>query len=223
MRILVVEDDPSLRDSIERKLRKEGHITVCVDTAEAGVKAFRTAKPDFVVLDAALLSRSGMELCRIARSEGGTALIVIAANSAHADRLNDAEIGAMRVLIKPLSLNELSSLLRTVRRRAAAEPQGPPAESGSLRLDPATRSATLDGQRLGLAPKEFSLLYFLMRNQGKVFRRTELLDQVWGRNAYVTPRTVDVHIRWLRKRIEPDPGAPVRIVTQRGFGYKFER
>jgi DNA-binding response OmpR family regulator len=130
-------------------------------------------------------------------------------------------MGADDYVVKPFNMAELAARVKAILRRAQSEPASEVIERGGLIIDPRTHEATLDGKPMTLSPKEFALLLFLAKNSGQVFTREALLDRVWGKDAYVTSRTVDVHIRWLRTRIEPDPNLPEKIVTVRGVGYKY--
>jgi DNA-binding response OmpR family regulator len=148
-------------------------------------------------------------------------IIFVSARADEADRVKGLELGADDYVVKPFNLSELAARVKAILRRSTGEPVAEIIERGDLRIDPRSHEALLNGQTLTLSPKEFALLSFLARNAGQVFSRDALLDRVWGRDAYVNARTVDVHIRWLRTRIEPDPENPVRLLTVRGVGYKF--
>ena len=185
------------------------------------MRLFRKVKPDLVVLDIMLPGRSGFDFCRAVRTDGDTPIIFVSARSEEADRVRGLELGADDYVVKPFNLNELVARVRAVLRRSSGD-SSEPIERGDLKMDPRSHTATLGSRSLRLSPKEYSLLYFLMRNAGQVFSRDTLLDRVWGSDAFVNPRTVDVHIRWLRTHIEDDPNQPTRLVTLRGVGYKFE-
>lgn len=221
MKLLIVDDEPTLLETVERKLRKEGYSTFTAESAEDGMRLFRRVKPDLLILDIMLPNRSGYDLCKAVRKEAGTPIIFVSARAAEEDRVKGLEMGGDDYLVKPFHLSELVARVRAVLRRTAADAPNDAVSSGNLTIDPKSHTASIGGESVDLSPKEFALLYFLMSNAGQVFTREALLDRVWGRDAYVSERTVDVHIRWLRKRIEPTPEEPNRIVTVRGVGYKF--
>lgn len=221
MKILIVDDEPTILETVENKLRKEGFSTFTADSAEEGMRLFRKVKPDLILLDIMLPLRSGYDLCKAVRKDGSTPIIFISAKGAESDRIQGLELGADDYITKPFNLNEVAARVKAVLRRATGEPVRELVERGDLVIDPRSHEASLAGKPLALAPKEFALLYFLARNAGQVFSREALLDRVWGRDAFVSARTVDVHIRWLRTHIEQDPNLPVRLITVRGVGYKF--
>lgn len=221
MKLLIIDDEPAIVETVETKLRKDGFTTFTADSAEEGMRLFKRVKPDLVILDIMLPNRSGYEFCRAVRQENSTPIIMISAKSEEADRVKGLELGADDYVVKPFNLGELSARVKAVLRRATGEPVKEPIERGNIRIDPRSHEAFIDGKPIVLSPKEFSLLYFLARNPGQVFSRETLLDRVWGRDSFVSARTVDVHIRWLRTRIEVDANSPERLVTVRGVGYKF--
>ena len=221
MKLLIIDDEPAIVETVETKLRKDGFTTFTADSAEEGMRLFKRVKPDLVILDIMLPNRSGYEFCRAVRQENSTPIIMISAKSEEADRVKGLELGADDYVVKPFNLGELSARVKVVLRRATGEPVKEPIERGNIRIDPRSHEAFIDGKPIVLSPKEFSLLYFLARNPGQVFARETLLDRVWGRDSFVSARTVDVHIRWLRTRIEVDANSPERLVTVRGVGYKF--
>lgn len=221
MKVLLVDDENTILETIEHKLRKEGYTVFTALSAEDGMRLFRQVKPDLLVLDVMLPNRSGFDLCKAIRKEHQTPIIFLTARTADSDRMAGFELGADDYVVKPFNLAELAARVRAVLRRATGESPQEVAESGNLRIDPRTHEVTLGGKSLQFAPKEFALLYFLVRNSGQVFSREQLLDRVWGQDAFVSSRTVDVHMRWLREHIEEDPSKPVRLLTVRGVGYKF--
>ncbi|MCW5945420.1 MAG: response regulator transcription factor [Fimbriimonadales bacterium] len=221
MKILVVEDEPSLLETIARQLSKDGHTVVTSSTAEDAVKHFRLQRPDLIVLDVMLPGRSGFELAKTIRDESKMPILFLSARASETDRLKGFEVGGDDYLTKPFNLAELSARIRAILRRSKPTSEAKPINVGTLTVDPDRHEAWVRDNRLELKPKEFALLYFLASNPGKVFTRDALLDRVWGPDAYVTPRTVDVHVSWLRKQIESGNGESPRIVTVRGIGYKF--
>jgi DNA-binding response OmpR family regulator len=220
-KLLIVDDEPVIVETVETKFRKEGFTTFTADSAEEAMRLFKRIKPDLVILDIMLPQRSGLDFCRAVRRESTTPIIFVSARADEADRIRGLELGADDYLVKPFNLSELVARVRAVLRRATGEPLQEAVERGNLKIDPRRHEAWMDGKVLNLSPKEFALLYFFVRNVGQVFSRDTLLDRVWGKDAYVNARTVDVHVRWLRARIEPDSENHTRLVTVRGVGYKF--
>ncbi len=221
MKLLIIDDEPAIVETVENRMRREGYTTFTADSAEEGMRLFRRLKPDLVILDIMLPQRSGLEFCRSVRQEHTTPIIMISARAAETDKVKGLELGADDYVVKPFNLSELAARVKAVLRRASGDAVSEPIERGDLRIDPRTHEATKSGKMLTLSPKEFGLLYFLARNQGQVFSRETLLDRVWGQDAFVSARTVDVHIRWLRTRIERDSNNPEHLLTVRGVGYKF--
>ncbi len=221
MKVLVVDDEPTILETLEHRLRKEGFSTFSAPSAEEAMRLFRLVKPDLILLDVMLPQRSGFEFCRAIRKDSRVPIIFLTARGSEDDKVMGLELGGDDYIIKPFSLAEVVARVRSVMRRSSGEPARETIETGGLKIDPRTHEAWLNEQPLTLSPKEFALLYFLSRNSGQVFSRDTLLDRVWGQDAYVTSRTVDVHIRWLRERVEEDPSKPNRILTVRGVGYKF--
>jgi DNA-binding response OmpR family regulator len=221
MKVLLVDDEPTILETVEAKLRKEGYSVFTALTAEDGMRLYRQAKPDLMILDVMLPQRSGFDLCKAIRRDSKVPIIFLTARASESDRIAGLELGGDDYVVKPFNLSELAARVKAVLRRATGESSLELIESGDLRIDPRTHEAKRGGQLLPLSPKEFALLYFLVRNRGQVFSRDTLLDRVWGQDAFVSSRTVDVHIRWLRERIEDAPSRPERLVTVRGVGYKF--
>jgi len=226
-KILVVEDDRTLLDVIKYNLTKEGYT---VFAAEDGIKALegaRDIKPDLVILDIMLPGMNGFEVCRILRKESNIPIIFLSAKVDEVDKIVGLEIGADDYVTKPFSMRELLARVRAnIRRTDMVEPAETKSavtlSTGNLIIDPARRSATINGAELSLTVKEFDLLSFLLKNKGIVFNRDQILEKVWGYDYAGDTRTVDVHIRWLRQKIEEYPDEPRRIVTIRGVGYKLE-
>jgi DNA-binding response OmpR family regulator len=202
-------------------MRKEGYTTFVADTAEEGMRLFKRIKPDLVILDIMLPQRSGYEFCRAVRKEHTTPIIFLSARGEESDRVKGLELGADDYVVKPFNLSELAARVKAVLRRATPEQPMDAIVRGDLRIDPKSHEAFLGDKTLTLSAKEFALLYFLARNAGQVFTREQLLDRVWGPEAFVSARTVDVHIRWLRLHIEATPNEPTQLITVRGVGYKF--
>ncbi len=237
-KVLVVEDEPALIDTLEYNLAKQGYTVL---KAADGVKALEVARrehPDLVVLDVMLPMLDGFEVCRILRQEMNTPILMLTARADEVDKVVGLEVGADDYLTKPFSLRELmarvKALLRRVRlAREEAEthsemadaPAAPRQETlvfDDLIIDLNRREVVRGGQGYHLKPKEFDLLVFLARNRGIVLSRDLVLERVWGWDYDGGSRTVDVHMRWLREKIEQDPSNPVRIITVRGVGYRFD-
>ena len=220
MKIIVVDDEETIVETVENKLRKEGYTVFTAGTAEEGMRLYRLIKPDLLLLDIMLPQRSGVDLARAIRKDSTVPVIFLTAKASEDDRVKGLEI-ADDYIVKPFSLAEVAARVKSVLRRSGGDTPNEVLESMNLRIDPKTHQAWLDQGEIQLSPKEFALLYFLMRHKGQVFSREVLLDRVWGQDAYVSARTVDVHMRWLRERIESEPSKPNRILTVRGVGYKF--
>lgn len=221
MTLLIIDDEPAITETLEAKFRKEGFSTFIADSAEEGMRLFKKIKPDLVILDIMLPNRSGHDFCKAIRREFQTPIIFVSARASEEDRIAGLEMGADDYVVKPFNMTELVARVKAILRRSSGETVHEIIERGNLRIDPRTHEAFIDGVLTTLSPKEFALLLFLSRNTGQVFTREALLDRVWGKDAYVTSRTVDVHIRWLRMRLEQDPNVPERLITVRGIGYKF--
>ncbi len=225
-KILVVEDDRNLLDTLKYNLAREGYE---VTTATDGILAVDTArreKPDLLLLDVMLPGMDGFEVCRILRRETNIPILMLTAKAGETDRVVGLEIGADDYLTKPFSVRELLARVRAMLRRARMNAPAPeiPAliKAGDIEMDTARHSVTRSGQTLELTPKEYDLLAFLAANKSLVFSREQLLDRVWGYEYAGDTRTVDVHVRWLRQKIEPDPANPTHLITVRGAGYKLE-
>jgi DNA-binding response OmpR family regulator len=230
--ILVVEDEPALQATLAYNLKKEGYKVEVTGDGRAGVEAARRLQPDLIVLDLMLPELDGFEVARIVRSEMTAAILMLTARAEEIDRVVGLEVGADDYLTKPFSMRELlarvKALLRRTRliREEKAQLGIPTAAEkmafGDLVIDTARREVTRSDTPLGLKPKEYDLLLFLAQHKGRMLSREFILERVWGWDFIGDSRTVDVHVRWLRKKIEPDPSAPERIVTVRGGGYRFE-
>ncbi|MBC7263217.1 MAG: response regulator transcription factor [Chloroflexi bacterium] len=219
--ILLVEDEITLLDTLRYNLEKEGYT---VSTATDGVQALEIArrdKPDLIILDIMLPELDGLSVCRILRKEMSVPIIMLTARGGEVDKIIGLESGADDYITKPFSLGEFLARVRAVLRRAPSTPADR-LESGDLVVDLIGRRAYLGDKELNLTHKEFSLLVELMRHKGVALSRDLLLTRVWGYEYYGDSRTVDVHIRWLREKIEQDPSVPQRIQTIRGIGYRFE-
>jgi two-component system OmpR family response regulator len=226
-KVLVVEDDPNLLETLKYNLRKEGYEVANASDGEQAIEVARKEKPDLIILDIMLPKISGFEVCRILRKEMTVPILMLTAKADETDKIVGLEIGADDYMTKPFSMREFLARVRAVLRRtkiAAAPPAGEAAliKIGDLDMDIARHRASLSGATLELSPKEFDLLAFLAGNKGLVFSREQLLEKVWGYDFAGDTRTVDVHIRWLRQKIETDPAQPKYLITVRGTGYKLE-
>ncbi len=221
-KILVVDDEVTIRETLQYNLEKEDYdVITAADGAEA-LDLARASDVDLIVLDLMLPELDGLSVCRAIRQEQDTPIIMLTARTGEMDKIVGLESGADDYVVKPFSLGELLARVRAVLRRAPATSQQDILESGNLRLDLIARRATLSDQEISLTPKEFDLLTEFMRNRGVVLSRDLMLTKVWGYDYLGDSRTVDVHIRWLREKIEDDPSHPERILTVRGVGYRFE-
>ena len=219
--VLVVEDEPQIQELIAVNLEHFGHRVRRASSAEEAEAAIRAALPDVVVLDWMLPGESGLALARRLRADSRTRelpILMLTARAMEQDKLSGLEAGADDYLTKPFSPKELAARIKAVLRRRAPQLSGDVVEVEGLRLDPATHRVTAGDQRLQLSPAEFKLLHFLLTHPGRVYSRTQLLDQVWGDHVYIEERTVDVHIRRLRKALEAT-GHDSLIDTVRGAGY----
>lgn len=224
-KILVVDDEPTLVASLKFNLERENFRVLTATDGEAALSLARANPPDLVVLDLMLPALSGLEVARILRKETSTPILMLTARATETDKVLGLEIGADDYMTKPFSMQELIARVRALLRRSAAGPEAPPANvatSRDIRVDLTRREVTRAGRVLRLKPKEFDLLLFFVRNPGRAFTREQLLNQAWGYEFAGDTRTVDVHVRWLRQKIEDDPSAPRRLVTVRGTGYLFE-
>lgn len=223
--ILVVEDEPAIQELIAYNLRQAGHQPLCADSAEQALRLVANALPDLVLLDWMLPGASGIDVARRLRGDKRTRaipIIMLTARSEEQDKLLGLETGADDYITKPFSPRELIARIKAVLRRRAPQMTDDVVEVGGLRLDPAGHRVTGNGQIIDLGPTEFRLLHFLLTHPERVHSRTQLLDQVWGDHVFVEERTVDVHIRRLRKALEPT-GHDNLIQTVRGAGYRFSQ
>jgi len=217
-----VDDEPALLDTLAYNLRRSGYDVVTASDGATALEQARSASPDLVILDLMLPEIDGLTVCRSLRAVSDTPILVLTARTGELDKIVGLESGADDYMTKPFSLGELQARIRALLRRAGPQRQGDEIRSGNLTLNMTSRKAFLNADELNLSPKEFSLLTELMRHQGAVLSRDLLLTRVWGYDYFGDTRTVDVHIRWLREKIEADPSAPDRIITVRGIGYRFE-
>lgn len=236
--ILVVEDDSTLSEMIQYNLQRQGYDVLLAGDGRIGVQLAREHNPDLIVLDVMLPGIDGFEVCRILRKELSVPILMLTARTEEIDKIVGLEMGADDYITKPFSIRELLARVKAHLRRTELIREDVAAESSSsaittpqeslilnfenLTIDQNRREVFLDGQTLKLKPKEFELLLFLARHQGIAVSRNLILERVWDWSYDGNSRTVDVHVRWLREKIEPDPNEPRRIITVRGIGYRFD-
>jgi two-component system, OmpR family, response regulator RegX3 len=223
-KLLLVEDERSIAEGLAITLEAEGFQVEWVKDGLEAVPAFDRTRPDLVILDLMLPGMSGTEICRTLRSRSDVPIIMLTARDAEVDRVVGLELGADDYLTKPFSTRELVARIKAVLRRAplqeALDP-GAPVEASGVRVDRIRHEVHVDGRLVEVPPKEFELLAYLVEYAGRVLTRGQLIDEIWGSDYVGDTKTLDVHIRRLRSRIERDPGTPVRIQTVRGVGYRF--
>lgn len=228
--ILVVDDEPTLIEAISYNLKAQGFGVLTAGDADEALQLYRTKRPDLIVLDVMLPSGSGFDICRLIRQQGERVpILMLTARIAESDRVQGLEIGADDYVVKPFGMRELIARIKALLRRVGDSGKGdgvvgPQLVSASLELvvDLEKHEVTLKGAAIRLTRREYDLLTLLTAHPGRVFDRAALLDRVWGIGEVVEERTVDVHIRWLREKIEPSPSRPEHLLTVRGVGYKFQ-
>ena len=225
-RVLIVEDEESLLFTLAHSMKREGYTVFTANRGDDGLKLAREEKPDLILLDVMLPGMDGIQVCRLLRRDSDVPIIMLTALGGESDRVAGLDTGADDYMPKPFGMRELMARVRALLRRSAprAVPDTGPSvvRSGDLQLDRARHEVIRDGRVLRMKPKEFELLLFFLEHPGRVFSREQILNEVWGYDFYGGPRTVDVHIRWLRQKIEDDPANPTRLKTVRGSGYLFE-
>lgn len=224
-KILVVDDEPLITESLEYSLKQEGFQVVVAHDGYQAIELAEKEAPDLIVLDIMLPGMDGLETCRRLRQESTVPIIMLTARGQEIDRVLGLEMGADDYLAKPFSFRELLARIRAVFRRMAFEeaPKTQDIEIGEVRLDFAAHKVYSKNQELTLTQKEYDLLHTLMSHAGQVVSRAQLLDQVWGVEWLGDTRTLDVHIRWVREKIEENPSQPHYVQTVRGVGYRFAR
>src|SRR5215216_2519819 len=231
--ILIVEDEPALRDTLSYNLKKDGFTVEAVGDGRAAIDSARKLKPDLIILDLMLPEIDGFEVCRILRKEMATPILMLTARDDEIDRVVGLEVGADDYLTKPFSMRELMARVKAQLRRSRLlrEEMGKSADAqhkqekltfGNLVVNLTRREVLLDNQPLALKPQEYDLLLFFAEHKGQMLSREFIIERVWGWDFIGDSRTVDVHVRWLRQKIEEDASNPNRIVTVRGGGYRFE-
>ncbi|MEO6018896.1 MAG: response regulator transcription factor [Knoellia sp.] len=223
-RILVVEDEVSFSDPLSYLLRKEGYEVSIAENGNDALTEFDSAGADLVLLDLMLPGLSGVDVCRALRQRSNVPVIMLTAKDSEIDKVVGLELGADDYVTKPYSSRELLARIKAVLRRLSEPEELLPAtlEAGPVRMDVERHVVTVGGAATQLPLKEFELLEMLLRNTGRVLTRMQLIDRVWGSDYVGDTKTLDVHVKRLRAKVEPDPAAPKHIVTVRGLGYKFE-
>ena len=231
--ILVVEDEPALRDTLSYNLKKDGFTVEAVGDGRAALDSARRLKPDLIILDIMLPELDGFEVARILRKEMTTPILMLTARDDEIDRVVGLEVGADDYLTKPFSMRELMARVKAQLRRTrliqeeigkagANQTKQEKLTFGNLIVNITRREVILNNEPIQLKPQEYALLVFFAEHKGQMLSREFILERVWGWDFIGDSRTVDVHVRWLRQKIEEDPGNPVRIITVRGGGYRFE-
>ena len=227
--VLVVEDEPSFVEALTIGLTREGFRVVAVTDGFEAMQRFDDVQPDIVLLDVMLPRLSGIDVCRQLRKRSHVPIIMVTAKGAEIDTVVGLEVGADDYITKPYRMREVVARMRAVLRRSPAD-SGAASELspgslavGDVILDPDEHRVTIDGAEVSLPLKEFELLHLLLANAGRVLPRETLIDRVWGSDYVGDTKTLDVHIKRLRAKVEPNPTSPTRIITYRGLGYKFDR
>ena len=223
-KLLLVEDERAIAEGLAISLEAEGFEVAWVSDGLEAVPTCQRLRPDLVLLDLMLPGMSGSDICRAIRARSDVPIIMVTARDSEVDRVVGLELGADDYVIKPFSTRELVARIRAVLRRAphtAVLGGNTPAEAAGVRVDRVRHEINVDGQDVGFPPKEFELLALLVENAGRVLTRGQLIDDVWGSGYVGDTKTLDVHVRRIRSRIEPDPQEPTRLQTVRGVGYRF--
>jgi two-component system response regulator RegX3 len=225
-RILVVEDEEALADTVRYNLEREGYAVTLASDGRRAIERFHAEPPALVILDLMLPEVSGLDVCRMIRAESDVPIIMVTAKDSEADKVAGLELGADDYVTKPFSVRELISRVRANLRRSlhTVTPPEPVEEvltGGGVRMDVARHEVSVGGDSVALPPKEFELLETLLRRKGRLLTRDFLIEEVWGPDYFGDTKTLDVHVKRLRRKIERDPHQPVHLVTVRGLGYKF--
>jgi DNA-binding response OmpR family regulator len=220
--VLLVDDEPTLIATVKYNLEREGYRVLTASDGEKALTVARAERPDLLILDLMLPVIDGLEVCRILRREMSTPILMLTARAGEVDKVVGLELGADDYVTKPFSTRELLARVRALLRRTVSTGDEEVMVSGDLRVDLKRRDAKRGSTTLELKPKEMELLIYLLRNRGRAFTREQLLREVWGYDFYGDSRTVDVHVSWLRQKIEEEPSKPTRLLTVRGVGYRFD-
>jgi DNA-binding response OmpR family regulator len=220
--VLLVDDEPTLVATLKYNLEREGYRVLTAGDGGIALTMARSERPDLIVLDLMLPVMDGLEVCRTLRREMTLPILMLTARSEEVDTVVGLELGADDYVTKPFGMRELLARVRALLRRVESQPESEVQVSGDLQIDLKRHEVVRNGERLDLKPKELDLLLFFVRNRGRAFTREQLLRDVWGYDFLGDSRTVDVHVRWLRQKIEVEPATPIRLMTVRGVGYRFE-
>jgi two-component system response regulator RegX3 len=223
-RILIVEDEGSLADSVRYNLEREGFVVTVAADGRKALERFRAEPPALVILDLMLPEVSGLDLCRAIRAESDVPIIMVTAKDSEADKVAGLELGADDYVTKPFSVRELVSRVRALLRRTRIRPDDVRADvltGGPVEMDVVRHEVLVGGEAASFPPKEFELLETFLRRKGRLLTRDFLIEEVWGSDYFGDTKTLDVHVKRLRKKIEADPHSPAHLVTVRGLGYKF--
>jgi two-component system, OmpR family, response regulator RegX3 len=220
-RVLVVEDEEAISEPLAEHLAHEGFEPEVVATLSEAQESFKASPPDLILLDVMLPDGDGRDFCRDVRKESDVPIIMLTARGEEVDRIVGLELGADDYVVKPFSAGELVARVRAIMRRGRSTARKGPVTVGSITLDPAARTVTKDDEVIEMAAKEFDLLHMLMANAGQVVKREDIMDEVWDPHWFGPTKTLDVHISWLRKKLEDDPADPRYITTIRGVGFRF--
>ncbi len=220
-RILLVEDERTISDPLAELLQREGFAAEVASSLDQARQALAREAPDLILLDVMLPDGDGRDLARDIRKHSDVPIVMLTARGEEIDRVLGLELGADDYVVKPFSARELTARIRAIMRRGRSSAPQRPIEIGDIRLDPSSRTVTKAEEPVELAAKEFDLLSFLMSHAGEVLRREQIMDEVWDPHWFGPTKTLDVHISWLRKKIEDDPSDPRYITTIRGVGFRF--
>ena len=225
--VLVAEDEENLLAALRYNLEREGYTVLTAEDGQAALALARRHTPDLIILDVMLPELDGFEVCRILRRESEVPIMMLTAKGEEIDRVVGLELGADDYVTKPFSTRELMVRVRNMLRRTSTVPSATHAAAdvlaaGDLVIDLVSHTVRRDGEPISCTPREFELLSLLVANKGRALSRDQILESLWGHDYIGDTRTVDVHVRWLREKIEPDPAGPRRIVTVRGVGYRFD-
>jgi DNA-binding response OmpR family regulator len=221
--ILVIEDEPPVQEAIVQALQAAGMRVITANDGERGLELLRAERPDLVLLDLILPKIGGMDVCTVIREHSEVPIVMLTGLAAEDDRVEGLTRGADDYITKPFRARELAARVRAVLRRSPcwSSDDTELIQIGALKIKPAAREVWLHGEEISLTPKEFDLLEYLARNEGTLVTRDQILERVWGGDDYIDPRTLDVHIRWLREKLEVNPSEPERLLTRRRKGYRL--
>ncbi|HJR18433.1 MAG TPA: response regulator transcription factor [Actinomycetota bacterium] len=222
-KVLVVEDEEAISEPLAENLEREGFAPIVASSGAQALELFEREGPDLVLLDLGLPDRDGRDVCRDIRARSSVPVVMLTARGEEVDRILGLELGADDYIVKPFSAREVAARIRAVLRRSApaAKNEASATAIGDVRIDPKARTVTKRGEAVELTAREFDLLQMLMSNAGKALRREEIMDEVWDTNWFGSTKTLDVHISWLRRKIEDDPAEPRYITTIRRVGFRF--